>query len=310
MGIVVTGSVAFDNIMNFPGYFKDHILPDKVHMLSVAFLVDDLRRQDGGAAANVAYNLALLGERPAVLACVGTDFAEYRARLDARGVDTTHIHEVEGAYTAGAFITTDKDDNQITGFYPGAMGQAGSLPLDAMADADLVVITPDAPDAMTRYPQVCRDRGIDYIYCPGQQTPALSDEDIIDAVTGARAIIGNDYEMELIASKTGRRQEDLIELTATVITTLGDRGSSIRTTDGEVTIPVAPARQVNDPTGAGDAFLAGVAFGIRRGDAPERYGKIAALSATHAVEQHGTQEHAHDPASFAERFREAFGEDF
>lgn len=309
MGIVVTGSVAFDNIMNFPGAFKDHILPDKIHVLSVSFLVDDLRKQHGGAAANVAFNLALHGERPTVLATVGDDFGDYRSWLESCGVDTSAIEVIPGEFTASAFITTDMDDNQITGFYPGAMSHAGSLSLTSIPDAiDIVVITPDAPDAMGRYPGECRDRDIPFIYCPGQQTVGLSPEQILDGVTGARCVVGNDYEMQLIEDKSGAGHERLTELADMVITTLGDRGSIIRTSDTQVEIPTAPATVVHDPTGAGDAFLAGIAIGLLRDEPPERLGRIAALSATYAVEFHGTQQHTHDPATFSDRYRSAFGE--
>ncbi len=309
MSIVVTGSVAFDNIMNFPGSFKDHILPEKVHVLSVSFLVDSLKKQHGGAAANVAYNLTLLGERPKILAAVGEDFSEYRQFMEFHGIDTSSLVEIPGEFTASAFITTDNDDNQITGFYPGAMREAGKLSLDAIpGDVDLVVITPDAPDAMARYPGECRSRGIPYLYLPAQQIVSLTPEQLLGGVRGAACLIGNDYEMELISSKTGADPAGLLEMAEVVITTLGEHGSSIATRGGVFEIPAAEATAVVDPTGAGDAYVAGIALGLARGDEPQRYGRIASLAAVHAVEHHGTQQHTHEPAAFAARFQEAFGE--
>lgn len=310
MSIVVTGSIAFDNIMDFPGYFKDHILPEKVHILSVSFLVETLKRQRGGAAANVAYNLALLGERPRLLGAVGDDFAEYGAELEAQGVDTSAIWAVPGEYTASAFITTDRDDNQIAGFYPGAMRQAGDLSLkDLGGEISLVVITPDDPGAMARYPSECKDLSIPYVYSPAQQIVSLSSEQLIEGVTGAKVVIGNDYEMEMIAGKTGQTPADLLGMAEIVITTLGERGSQIATADGVIEIEAVPPSHVADPTGAGDAYVAGVAYGIARGDPPEDFGRVAALAASHAIEEHGTQAHTYNPAEFAAKCLAHYGED-
>jgi len=310
VGIVVTGSIAFDNIMDFPGYFKDHILPEKVHMLSVSFLVESMKKQHGGAGANVAYNLALMGERPLLLGAVGEDFAEYRDFLEARGVDTSAILVVPGEFTASAFITTDRDDNQITGFYPGAMRRAGELTLDDLhGDISLVVITPDDPAAMSRYPGECRRRGIPYVFCPGQQTVSLTPERLIDGVTGAKCVIGNDYEMELIASKTGHSVAGLLDLAEIVITTLGDKGSRVATAEGTTEIDIVPQAQITDPTGAGDAYLAGIAWGIARGAAPRDFGRVAALAASHAITEYGTQAHSYTPAKLAEECVARFGED-
>jgi len=309
MSIVVTGSVAFDNIMDFPGAFEDHILPNKVHMLSVSFLVDTLKKQHGGTAANVAYNLALLGERPKILAAVGEDFGDYRDFMEFHGIDTSSVLAVTDEFTAVASIITDQHDNQITGFYPGAMKEADKLSLDAVPhDVDLVVIMPDAPTAMTRYPKECRARNIPYIYSPGQQIVALSGEELMDGIGGARCVIGNDYEMEMILQKTGRDAASLLTDAELVITTLGGQGAKIATPDGEVElIPAAEAINVIDPTGAGDAFVAGVALGIVRGDAPAHLGRLAALTAVHAVEHYGTQQHTFDAKTFAARFAAEFG---
>ena len=278
-------------------------------MLSVSFLVDSLKKQYGGVAANVAYNLTLHDEKPALLAAVGQDFDEYRAFMDERGIDTSAVRVVDGEFTASAFITSDKDNNQIAGFYPGAMREASGLSLDdTKGTADLVVITPDAPEAMARYPGQCRDRGIPYVFSPGQQIVSLTPEQLMDGVKGARCLIGNDYEMELIASKTGTTMDDLLDLADVVITTYGEQGSAISDGGTRVEIPAASTSEVVDPTGAGDAYLAGVALGLLRGEAPERYGRIASLTAAHAVEHYGTQRHTFDADGFAKRYAETFGQ--
>ena len=311
MSIVVTGSVAFDHIMDFSGHFKDHILPDKIHVLSVSFLVDKLQKLRGGCAANIAYNLALLGERPKMVATVGQDFADYRAYLEEQGVDTSATRVIPDEFTASSFITTDLDNNQITGFYTGAMREASSLSLhDLDGEIDVAIVAPNDPGAMLKYPRECRALGAAYIYDPGQQIVRLSADDLLDGLTGARCVIGNDYEMALIQEKTGHAPRELLELAETVIVTRGEHGSLILTPDGPVEIPAAPVERVLDPTGAGDAYRAGILRGLMRGEPPERYGRVASLTAAYAVEEYGTQTHRHTPVQFAARYRAAFGEDF
>jgi adenosine kinase len=309
MTIVVTGSVAFDNIMNFPGYFKDHILPDKVHVLSVSFLLETMQRMRGGAAANIAYSLALMGESPQILATVGDDFDGYRTELEAAGVDTSPVQVVSGEFTASAFITTDKDDNQITGFYPGAMREAGAMLSvhDLETDPELVVVSPDDPVAMARYPGECRDRGIPYVYSPGQQIVSLDSGQLMDGIKGAKCLIGNDYEMEMIASKVGYQASELTWLAEIVITTMGEKGSKIVSPAEEIEIPAIPVSNVADPTGAGDAYVAGVARGIAKGQDPKTYGQVASLAAARAVEHYGTQAHSYSAAEFESQYRGHFG---
>ena len=309
MSILVTGSIAFDYIMNFPGYFKDHILPDKVHMLNVSFLVETMKKMRGGTAGNIAYNLALLGERPRVLAAVGEDFAEYRARLEGAGVDTAHARVIAGDFTALAFITTDQSDNQIAGFYPGAMRAAGELSLQEVeGEIEVAIVAPNAPEAMTRYPRECRERGIPFVFDPGQALPVLSGEQLLDGMRGAACVIGNDYEMALIAEKTGQAAEALTELAQTVIITRGEEGSKVLQAGGSQDIPAVKVREALDPTGAGDAYRAGVLRGLVRGQSPAVYGRVASLAAAYAVECYGTQEHGYSSEEFADRYREAFGE--
>ena len=311
MRIVVTGSLAYDYIMDFPGHFKDHILPDKAHMLTVSFLVDSMRRMRGGVAGNIAYSLALLGERPLVVASAGQDFGEYREWMERQGIDTSGIVEIEDDFTASCFINTDKSNNQIVAFYTGAMAQAKNLSLLELgltAD-DLVVISPTDPEAMSRYADECRQLGVPFLFDPGKQTPRLEGEQILAGMTGARVLIGNDYEFAMLAQKTGRTEEELISAAPLTVVTRGEQGSTIYAeTDGqEVEIPTAPVTDVVDPTGAGDAYIAGLVFGLARRFPLEVVGRIAALTAAYAIEQRGCQEHHFTPAEFAERYANVFG---
>ncbi|MBV9453044.1 MAG: carbohydrate kinase family protein [Rubrobacter sp.] len=310
--IVVTGSLAYDYIMDFPGNFKDHVLPDKAHMLTVSFLVDSMRRMRGGVAGNIAYSLALLGERPLVVASAGEDFGEYRELMECQGIDASGIVEIEDEFTASAFINTDKANNQIVAFYPGAMAQAKNLSLLelGLSAEDLVVISPTDPEAMSRYANECRQLGVPFLFDPGKQTPRLEGDDILSGMTGASMLIGNDYEFAMMARKTGWTEEDLISATPLTVVTRGEQGSTIYTagTDGEeVEIPIAPVTGVVDPTGAGDAYIAGLVFGLARRFPLPIVGRVAALTAAYAVEQRGCQEHHFTPAEFAERYVSVFG---
>jgi adenosine kinase len=310
--IVVTGSLAYDYIMDFPGYFKDHILPDKVHMLSVSFLVDSMRRMRGGVAGNIAYSLALLGERPLVVGSAGQDFGEYREWIERQGVDTSGIVEIEDEFTASCFINTDKSNNQIVAFYAGAMGESKNLSLLdlGLGADDFVVISPTDPEAMIRYADECRQLGVPFMFDPGKQTPRLEGEHILAGLDGASVLIGNDYEFGMMARKTGRTEEELIESTPLTVVTRGEKGSTIYSNepDGqEVEIPIAPIAELADPTGAGDAYIAGMVFGLARNFPLPVAGRVAALTAAYAVEQRGCQEHHFTPADFAERYASAFG---
>lgn len=310
MRIVVTGSLAYDYIMNFPGYFKDHILPDRAHMLSVSFLVDSMRQMRGGVAGNVAYSLALLGERPLVVASAGQDFGEYRAWMERQGIDTSGIVEVGDDFTASCFINTDKADNQLVAFYPGAMVHAKDLSLEGLGPDDLVVISPTDPEAMIRYADECRRLGVAFLFDPGKQTPRLEGEQILDGLNGASVLIGNDYEFAMMAQKTGWTEEELISAAPLTVVTRGEQGSTIYTaeTDGQgLEIPVAPVTGVVDPTGAGDAYLAGLVFGLARRFPLPVVGRVAALAAAYAIEQRGCQEHRYSPVEFVERYVSTFG---
>ena len=312
MRIVVTGSLAYDYIMNFPGYFKDHILPDKVHMLSVSFLVDSMRRMRGGVAGNIAYTLALLGERPLVVATAGQDFGEYRAWMERQGIDASDVKLIDDEFTASCFINTDKSNNQIVAFYTGAMAYSKHISLldFGLGPRDLVVISPTDPEAMTRYAEECRSHGIPFLFDPGKQTPRLDGEQILTGLTGASVLVGNDYEFAMMAQKTGRSEAELIASAPLTVITRGEQGSTFYTsaTNGAgLQMPIAPVSDVVDPTGAGDAYLAGLVFGLARGFSLEVTGRVAALAASYAIEYRGCQEHFYTTAEFAERYAAAFG---
>jgi adenosine kinase len=308
VSVVCTGSIAYDYILSFKGRFKDHILADKTHILNLSFLVDDLRKRRGGVAGNYAYNLTLLGYPAAVLATAGSDAAEYRDWLVARGIDCQGLRLLEGEITATGFTTTDLDDNQLTGYYGGAMGRAAMLGLeDATPGAEALIVGPNDPAAMVRLVKECRDVGLPFVFDPAHQLPRLSPEDVAEGSRGAWILIGNDYELELIMQRTGHSMAELLELAEIVVTTLGRDGSRIATRKGTVEIPPAQAVRESDPTGAGDAYRAGLVAGLLRGLDLEAAGRVASLAATYAVEQVGTVEHSYTPAEFSHRYQGAFG---
>ena len=304
--IAVTGSVAFDNIMVFPGKFGDHILPEKTHIINVSFLVDRLDRRRGGNAANIAYTLALLGETPLLAAAVGNDFDSFGAALTASGVDVSAALHCTDIATACCFITTDLDNNQITAFFPGAMSRAGDIDLRTLGDVEYVVVSPDAPDAMAAHIEQSAALGARLVFAPAQQLPAMSEETLRAGLDGAWLVAGNDYEFELILSRTGRSPQDLAKSGAIVAVTHGHEGSDIHGEGDVVHIPVAQPSSIVDPTGAGDAYIAGVLAGIRRGATLSDAGRMGALAATYVIENNGTQAHAYTAADFEARYRATF----
>ena len=308
MQIVVTGSIAYDYIMVFPGQFKDHILADKVHVLSVSFLVDSMKRMRGGTAPNIAYNLALLGETPAVVGTVGEDFADYRAWLEQAGVDTSMIKVIKDEFTASCFINTDLSDNQITAFYPGAMSQAHTLPIRVNGTRpDFVIIAPNDPAAMAQYAQECQHHDIPYMYDPSMQAPRMSGAELQAGAQGASMLIGNDYEFAMMAEKIGCSEAELHRLVPLTIVTKGAQGATIHVDHTTLDIPAANSKQVVDPTGAGDAFRAGFVRGYLADLPLEVSGRIACLSACYAIEKHGTQEHAYSASDFLARYADNYG---
>jgi adenosine kinase len=308
MTVVCSGSIAYDYILTFKGHFKEHILLDKTHILNLSFLVDDLQKRRGGVAGNYAHNLALLGYPAAVLATAGTDATEYRDWLVARGIDCRGLRLLEGELSATGFTTTDLDANQLTGYYGGAMWRAAMLGLDDAPPAvDAVIIGPNDPGAMKRLVHECRERSVPFVFDPAHQLPMMSGEDVIDSTRGAWIVIGNDYELELIEQRAGRNVDGLLELAQIVVTTLGRQGSRICTRDRKFEIPAATPVRESDPTGAGDAYRAGLVAGLLRGLDIEAAGRVASLAATYAVEQVGTVEHDYTRVEFAARYGQSFG---
>ncbi len=306
--IAVTGSVAFDTIMVFPGRFAEHIISDQAHILNVSFLVDRLEKRRGGTAANIAYNLALLGERPLLCAAVGNDFAEYGAALSAAGVDTSGALMFDDIPTATSFITTDADDNQITAFYAGAMGRSARVNLANLSDVDHVVVAPDAPDGMALHIEQAATMGAKLVFAPAQQLSSMSDETLVAGLDAAWLVVGNDYEFQVIERRTGRNPQGAAARGAMVALTRGGQGSELHIGGRVHHVPVAPPQALVDPTGAGDAYIAGLLAGVRAGREPEVAGRIAALAATYVIEQQGPQGHHYTRDQFADRYAASFGQ--
>jgi adenosine kinase len=305
--IAVTGSVAFDTIMEFAGRFGDHILPEKTNQLNVAFLVERLEKRRGGTAANIAFSMAMLGERPLLCAAVGAgDFVDYASALEAEGVDTSGVLTCDDVSTATAFITTDLDGNQITAFHPGAMARAAGVDLSVLSDVSEVVVGADDAGAMALHVEQASGLGARLVFVPAQQIPAMSDEVLRRGLDQAWLVAGNDYEFEMIRDRTGL-SIDAISASRMVAVTHGPAGSELRTPDGVSAIPAAAISEVVDPTGAGDAYIAGVVTGFRAGASPDLAGRMGALAAAYVVEQHGPQRHRFDLQSFGERYRTSFG---
>lgn len=307
MDILITGSVAYDYLMTFPGVFKEQILPEKLENISLSFLVDSMSRQRGGIAPNIAYTMALLGEHPRVMATVGEDFEEYRHWLDSKGIDTLNMQVVPGLFTASFFATTDRTNAQIATFYPGAMGVAAQQSLhDVQNRPDLVVVSPNSPDAMTKFAAECRELKIPYLYDPSQQILRLEGPELARDMDGAHFLFVNDYEFGLISKKTGLDLEHMLQHVDVIIVTRGKDGSTVYAAGEEYNIPVYPEVCIEDPTGVGDAFRAGFLTGYSRGWSWELCGQIGSLAATYCLEKKGTQNHHFTRIEFARRFREYF----
>jgi adenosine kinase len=307
MSTLICGSIAYDSIMVFEGRFADHILPHQVHILNVSFLVPEMRREFGGCAGNIAYNLRLLGGEPLPMATVGSDAGPYLERLDALGISRRFIRQVEGTYTAQAFITTDMDDNQITAFHPGAMNHSHLNAVPGDGSARLAIVAPDGRDGMLQHAQQLSDHGIPFIFDPGQGLPMFSGEELLWFIQRASYVAVNDYEARMLCEKTGLGLAELARKVRALIATRGAEGSEI-IVDGEaVSIPVAPARMLVDPTGCGDAYRAGLLYGINNGLDWEVTGRLAAVMGSLKIEHSGGQNHVHDRGAIAHRYSEAFG---
>jgi adenosine kinase len=289
--------------MDFPGYFSQHILPEKIHVLNVCFQVNGVKEKFGGTAGNIAYSLTLMGEKPLISASVGAlDYHRYFQWLEKKGISTEHIRIVDEEFTASAYITTDRADNQITGFNPGAMKYTSSLDFDKLAPEEtLMIVSPGNLEDMVRYPRLCKERGIDYIFDPGQSLPMLDSEGLAEAITGCRVLISNDYEIDLITKKVRMGKGDLIERAGAVIVTMGELGSKVLTRDAETAIPLVRARQVLDPTGAGDSYRGGLMTGLVKGMEIEECARMGSVCASFAVECYGTQEYSFTTDEFNDR---------
>jgi len=309
MNIIITGSVAYDYLMTFPGLFRENIIPDKLEHISLSFLVDSMVKRRGGIAPNIAYTLALLGGKPRVMATVGQDFVEYRAHLEKVGVDTSLMKVIPNEFTASFFCNTDQSNAQIASFYPGAMDHASQLSFyDLDQKPDWVVISPNAPDAMVKYPEECLALGIPYLYDPSQQIPRMTGEELLKGVEGASALMVNDYEFEMIKKSTGMDQADMISGLRFMVVTRGEDGASIYVDGEEIQVPVVTPEEIVDPTGVGDAFRGGFLTGLSHKLSWETCGKIGALAATYCLEHEGPQEHRYNVQEFAARFQDHFGD--
>ncbi|MBB6344152.1 carbohydrate kinase family protein [Nonomuraea muscovyensis] len=314
MRIAVTGSIATDQLMTFPGSFGDQLLAEQLDRVSLSFLVDDLQIRRGGCAANISFGMGCLGLAPILVGAVGDDFADYRSWLERHGVDCASVHVSQTHHTARFLCTTDEHHNQIASFYTGAMAEARLIELQPVADRvgglDLVLISPNDPDAMLRHTDECRQRGIPFAADPSQQLARMADEQIRELVDGAAYLFSNDYEKGLIEQKTGWSDEQILDRVGVRVTTLGPKGAVIDR-KGEPSIHVAPAPELGkaDPTGVGDAFRAGFLAGLAWGLSPERCGQIGNLTATHVLERVGGQEYELGQKVFLERFAAAYGAD-
>ncbi len=308
MKIVLTGSVAFDYLMTFPGYFRDHIIVEKLETISLSFLVESMVRLRGGTAPNIAYTLALLGQQPCLFATVGEDFADYRAWLENNGVDTTYARLIPGVYTASFFANTDLSNAQIASFYPGAMAYATQLSLKELdrAQASLVVISPNDPGAMKQYVRECQELEQAYIYDPSQQIVRLEADDIRQGVEGCLALFVNDYEYALIRKLTGLTAAGILKKARFMVVTRGESGATIYTPEGEFNIPVVPPEKIADPTGVGDAFRGGFITAYQCGLDWVTCGRMGALAATYCLENTGPQGHHYTAGEFVARYRRYF----
>ena len=307
MSTVITGSIAFDYLMSFPGKFTEHFLPEHMQRVSLSFLVDSMDKRRGGCAPNIAYTLALLGERPRLMATAGQDFGDYREWLEAAGVDTSLVKQVEDKFTASFFCSTDSESNQIASFYTGAMANAGELSFRTVQGAEMVIISPNDPAAMVQYAEECRTIGIPYIWDPGQQCARMNGDELLAGLQGSAIVICNDYEFELIRQKTGLDEDALFGHTGALIVTRGEKGSTVRFGTKAVAVPAVTPHSVVDPTGVGDAFRGGLLKGLATGRDLEISCRLGSMAATYALEHLGGQSHAYTWDEFHARYRTHFG---
>jgi adenosine kinase len=309
VNIYISGSIAYDRIMDFPGKLSDHILPDKIHILNVCFTVNGMVEKFGGTAGNIAYTLSLLKERPVLIATIGKDFESYFDWLNKNNISEEGIKIIREEFTAGAYIITDKADNQITGFNPGAMKYPSGYSFhNADPKNSISLIAPGNLQDMVEYARICKEKGIDHICDPGQSLTQWEGNALREWLDGSLLLISNDYELEMIMKITGMNKKGLLGLTKIIITTLGEKGSLITSAEFDVAIPAATVHNVVDPTGAGDAYRAGLLKGIVLGRDIETSAKMGTVAASFAIEKYGTQEHHYTYEDFIERYKSNFGE--
>jgi adenosine kinase len=308
MKTLITGSIAYDTIMVFPDRFKNHLLPDQLHILNVCFLTPEMRREFGGTAGNIAYNLKQLGGEPLVMACVGEDIEPYLYRLQRLGIDARHLKRILGQFTAQAFITTDLDDNQITAFHPGAMNHAHENHIDASLGAQLAIVSPDGKDGMLQHARECAAHGIPFLFDPGQGLPMFSADELAEFLSLADYVAVNDYEGKMMEDRTGRKLPDLAREVKALVVTLGAQGSRIFAGELQHEIPVAAAERVVDPTGCGDAYRAGLLYGIAQAWDWPRIGRLGAVLGALKVASRGAQNHRADRETVEARYRQSFRE--
>ena len=310
MKLIVTGSIAFDYLMSFPGKFTEHLLPEHMHRVSLSFLVDTMDKRRGGCGPNIAYTIALLGERPYLMATAGQDFPDYRAWMDAVNIDTSLVKMIDGKFCASFFCSTDEAANQIASFYTGAMANAGELSMRTVAgikDA-LVIISPNDPGGMVQYAEECAAMGVKYIWDPGQQCARMEGDQLAAGVTGAFMVIVNDYEMELLRQKTGMAEADVLKHAPLLVVTKGEHGCTIHTREGTEDVPAVTPHRIADPTGVGDAFRGGFMKGLAMGAPYKVCAQLGSVAATYALEHLGGTSHAYTWKEFTDRYAQHFGE--
>jgi adenosine kinase len=307
MSTIVTGSIAFDYLMSFPGKFTEHFLPEHMNRVSLSFLVDSMDKRRGGCAPNIAYTLSLLGERPRLMATAGQDFDDYRRWLEAAGVDTTLVKQVADKFTASFFCSTDSESNQIASFYTGAMANAAELSFRTLEGIRMVIISPNDPAAMVQYAEECRTLRIPFIWDPGQQCARMNGDELRAGLEGSAIVICNDYEFELIRQKTGLDEDGVFAHTGALIVTRGEQGSTVRYGARNVAVPAVAPHKVVDPTGVGDAFRGGLLKGLATGADLEICCRLGSMAATYALEHLGGQSHSYTWEEFHTRYRTHFG---
>ena len=307
MSIIITGSIAYDYLMSFPGKFTEHFLPEHMNRVSLSFLVDTMDKRRGGCAPNIAYTLALLGQRPRLMGTAGQDFGEYRQWLEAAGVDTSLVKIVDGKFTASFFCSTDTESNQIASFYTGAMAHAAELSFRTAPDTRLVIISPNDPAAMVQYAEECRTLDIPFIWDPGQQCARMSGGELAAGLTGAAIVICNDYEFELIRQKTGLDEAGVLAQAAALVITKGENGCTILDGTAVVDVPAVAPHRIVDPTGVGDAFRGGFLKGVAEKAPYEVCARLGSVAATYALEHLGGQSHAYSWQEFKSRYEANFG---